>query len=144
MECVSNKQKGRLQMGMVGGKKKSRTPMPAYHDLTVEEVPESMDPDKVVNLEDIPGLFRSIERLMRGLRDLNAEFCLKGENIGEVWLVPSYTHLKLKRREISFEDASKLVVVCASFGGKVEGIKFLDVEREALEEDPCSEEILPF
>jgi len=107
-------------MDMVGGKKGKKKRIP----MKVSGPPESMDPDKVVNFDDIAGMFRSIERMMRGLRDLNAEFCMKGGRIGEVWLVPAYSGQD--RNEISFEDASKLVILCGSFGAKVEEMRFID------------------
>lgn len=130
--------------GMVGGKKgKKKVPM----QLKVNETPESMDPSKVVNFDDIPGLFRSIERMMRGLRDLNAEFCMQGDRIGEIWLVPAYTDED--RNEISFEDAAKIVVVCGSFGATVEEMRFVDrkglrtkLEGVGLEEDGPAEEVV--
>lgn len=107
--------------GMVGGKKGKKK---AQMQLKVSATPESMDPSKVVDFDDIPSLFRSIERMMRGLRDLNAEFCMKGDRIGEIWLVPAYT--EQDRNEICFEDAAKIVVVCGSFGATVEEMKFID------------------
>lgn len=123
-----------------------RASAPARMPLKVSKVPESMSPDKVVNLEDIPALFRTIERMLRELRDLNSEICLRIDSGEEVWLVPVYTDED--RNEIKFEDAAKLVVVCAAFGGKITSMNFLDRQamlkrkQQAEEREALTKEVL--
>ena len=96
-------------------------------DWEISKKPDSMNPDKVLSIESIPELFKTIERIMGELMTLNAEFCLKGEKFPEVWLVPVYTSAKNStRREISFGDAAKLVVLTAAFNGEITEMKFLD------------------
>lgn len=83
----------------------------------VEEVPEGFDPSRVVNVGDVSSLFKTVERMMRSLGDLNVEFCLESKEYGRLWLVPCYT--ERERLELSFDDAAKLVIAASVFQGKV-------------------------
>lgn len=106
-------------------------PLPSSKpDFSFREVPDEFNPQKVVKIDSIPDLFKTIERMMMGLQRLNAEFCLKGDEVGTFWLVPAYTSERLTRNEVSFEDAAKLTVLVAAFGGKVVSMKFLVNQTE--------------
>jgi len=99
-------------------------------DWEIRNKPVSIDPERLINVDSIPDLFKSLERIMKGLSKLNAEFCIGSETMGEVWLVPAYTARNKKdRKEISFEDAAKLIVIVAGFNGEVKNMKFLDDEE---------------
>jgi len=107
----------------------SKPASPKIPDWDFEKKPHSIDPTKVLSVESIPELFRSIEKIMHGLSKLNAEFCIAGKNIPEIWIVPAYTAKNGKERhEMSFADAAKMVVLVAAFNGVVEEVVFLDEE----------------
>ena len=114
----------------VGGVQKPPPPEPPGNkmpDWDLPKKPRSINPETVFSIESIPHLFETIERIMGELSKLNVEFCLRSENIPEVWLVPAYTSERHKsRRELSFEDAAKLVVLVSSFNGEITAMKFLD------------------
>lgn len=90
-------------------------------DLTVE---------KQTKIDNIPRLVSTIEELLKSLESLNAEFLLSSEEFGEIWLTPYYTGKE--RREISFQDAVSIVVLCSAFNAKVESLSF-DFERVGAE-----------
>jgi hypothetical protein len=103
---------------------------PEKPEWSFSKVSKIADPNSVISIESIPDLFRSIERIMQGLLTLNAEFCLSGERIPEVWLVPVYMPKEKRvRREISFDDAAKLVVIVAAFNGEIKEMRFLDEKK---------------
>lgn len=81
--------------------------------------------EDVVNLKDIPGMFRTIRDMITSLKNLNCEFQMRLPDGEEFWLVPEYGEIGT-RNEVSFRDASTLAVVSAATGGKVISMKFLD------------------
>lgn len=93
------------------------------------KVPDVINPDTIVDLKDIPSLFKTIHRMMTSLTDLNCEYKLRLPDGQEFWLVPSYSD-GLDRNEISFQDASTMTVVCAVFSGTVKAFKFLTPEKK--------------
>jgi len=122
---------GLPQIGGKSGKTTIPRAAPPPVKMTDKTRPATVDPAQLVNIDDIPALFKTIERMMRGLRDLNAEMLLRMGSGEEVWLVPAYTQEPGEdgRKEISFEDAAKITVLCASFGGTVESLRFLSPEE---------------
>jgi len=89
-----------------------------------EDVPDVINPARIVDLKDIPSLFQTIKRMLTSLRDLGCEFKLKLPDGDIFWLVPVYTN-EPGRNEVSFSDAASLTVVCAAFGGTVESMRFI-------------------
>lgn len=68
--------------------------------------------------ENAPIVRNITDDLIRSFKELGAEVCIKGPNIKELWLVPSYTDRD--RPEISAEHAATLaVILCAFPGAKV-------------------------
>jgi hypothetical protein len=48
-------------------------------------------------------------------KELGVEVCLASDDIGEVWIVPEYTHRN--RKELSIDHAATLAALCAAFPG---------------------------
>lgn len=118
----------------IGAKGENSTPVPnsTKHKplIPMAGSPDHMNPDTLLKLDSIDGLFKTIHRMITSLTDFNAEFQLKMPSGKLFWLVPAYTSEKATRREISFKDAATVTVICAAYGGEVVDFRFVDEAEE--------------
>ena len=88
--------------------------------LEIQEAPEkpqgTIPPQPRIPPSDLPPLVYSLKPdAISSFKELGVDVCLASDDIGEVWIVPEYTHRN--RKELSIDHAATLAALCAAFPG---------------------------
>lgn len=78
---------------------------------------EMLTPRPLSEIKTLEGLYERHHKLVSSLANLNIEMCLELANGQRVWLVPEKTNEN--RKEITFEEAATMTLVCSSYRGQV-------------------------